>query len=331
VTNSYINKLPDVGSGEKLVVACTRHYFGADYVRDFSLPVDWSVSGHCRFTNDLSLMDQADALWFHGPSTRKLPEKKPGQKWIVMSMESDQNYPFMRSNELMDMFDIAMTYRLDSDVPCPYASWATYGRFQGAPFSAEQKPTGIAPLVYIASNPVPRRDGYVAKLMQHIQVDSLGKCLNNRSFDNFDGSTGAWGRGGFYRVAQMLKRYKFYLAFENSITDDYVTERVLMALAYGSVPVYQGAGNIDEFLPSDKCIIKANDFSSPAELADYLNYLDTNDHAYNDYLRWRTQGLRSRFREIVDVGDVDGKHRMLIKLLHGCGKNCLCGGRLRVA
>jgi hypothetical protein len=33
--------------------------------------------------------------------------------------------------------------------------------------------------------------------------------------------------------------------------------------------------------------IHVDDFSSPQELAKYLNYLDSNDTAYQDYLYWR--------------------------------------------
>ena len=41
--------------------------------------------------------------------------------------------------------------------------------------------------------------------------------------------------------------------------------------------------------------IHVDDFSGPAELASYLNYLDKNDTAYNMYFRWRGAGIRQSF------------------------------------
>ncbi|MFT5572958.1 MAG: hypothetical protein ACI9FR_001882 [Cryomorphaceae bacterium] len=55
-------------------------FFSSAYVKDFSLPSRWGLDIHCKFSDDLALMEQADALWFHGPSIRKLPKRKFGPK-----------------------------------------------------------------------------------------------------------------------------------------------------------------------------------------------------------------------------------------------------------
>jgi hypothetical protein len=323
--------LPKLGKNKALIVACTKHFFGADYVSDFDLPQSLGLQGVCRFSDDLSLMDEADALWFHGPSIRKLPVKKKHQKWIVACMESEANYPFLAKQEIMDMFDIKMTYRLDSDVPMIYPKRSTYGAFYGSPVCLAEKDLESSPVVYIASNPVPARDQYVRKLMEYVSVDSLGSCLNNRNADFFNSPRSQWGhnRGGFDAVAHALGKYKFYICIENSNCQDYVTERVLMALAFGCVPIYMGAPNIRDFLPAENCIVDASQFSSPAELAAHIKYLDNDDSAYNDLLEWRKKGPTTQFLKLLDVGDIEPKHRMLIKLLHEWGAECLCGGRIR--
>ncbi|KPI84270.1 putative glycosyl transferase [Leptomonas seymouri] len=46
-----------------------------------------------------------------------------------------------------------------------------------------------------------------------------------------------------------FRKYKYVLAFENSIEDDYVTEKVYNALLSGALPLYVGAMNIDEYIP----------------------------------------------------------------------------------
>ena len=80
------------------------------------------------------------------------------------------------------------------------------------------------------------------------------------------------------------------MAFENSLhCTDYITEK-LWDNAYQSdtVPVIWGApkADITAAVPLDS-FIHADDFNSAKELADYLNYLDKNDEAYQRYFSWR--------------------------------------------
>lgn len=96
-----------------------------------------------------------------------------------------------------------------------------------------------------------------------------------------------------------IAQYKFTLAFENSITEDYVTEKFFEPLAAGSVPVYRGAPNVDEFAPADHCYINAADFSGPAELATYLDHLHHDKDEYQGYLAWKRQPLRDSFLSLV--------------------------------
>ena len=57
------------------------------------------------------------------------------------------------------------------------------------------------------------------------------------------------------------------------------------------MPVYRGAPNVDQWTPDAQSIIRVDDFSSPKELAVYLNMLDKNDTAYLQYTRFKTEGV----------------------------------------
>ncbi|XP_007253052.3 alpha-(1,3)-fucosyltransferase 4 [Astyanax mexicanus] len=90
-------------------------------------------------------------------------------------------------------------------------------------------------------------------------------------------------------VFQTISGYKFYLAFENSIHTDYITEKLWRnALESGAVPVVLGPPreNYERFLPPD-AFIHVHDFKSPRALAAYLLYLDRNPAQYRRYLAWR--------------------------------------------
>jgi hypothetical protein len=315
----------DLATTKLLVLAWTDHFFGTDYLEHQRIDNPNGPDIELAFTTDRDRLDEADAVWFHGPSLSDLPPRKR-QTWILMSMESEENYGALRNPLVTARFDVLMTYRLDSDVPCIYPNWRHYGTFLDPP-PARSGPSPGALAAYIASNPVARRDAYVSDLMQYLSIDSLGSCLKNANADGL--VSGAWTDGAWGGLLSVLPDYKFYLAFENSVTTDYVTERVFHALVCGVVPVYLGAPNVRDFMPDDDAIIDASDFSSPRELADYLRHLDADDEAYAKHLRWKTNGYSDRFKALVEFGSVDPHHRMAVKLAHGCDRSCRCGGRRR--
>lgn len=147
----------------------------------------------------------------------------------------------------------------------------------------------LAPLVYVQSdcNPPSDRDSYVRELMCHIEVDSYGECLHNRDLPQHLRNPTAMNDGNFYKI---LAQYKFILAFENAICEDYITEKLWRPLKLGVVPVYFGSPSIVDWLPSNKSAILVSRFSHPRELAHYIKTLDTNDQEYESYLQWKLKG-----------------------------------------
>ena len=82
---------------------------------------------------------------------------------------------------------------------------------------------------------------------------------------------------------------------------DSVSEKVLYPLWMGTVPVYIGAPNIDNFVPP-RSIIKVTDFPSIPALAAYLKCLVyERPDLYDYYLQWRnrTAGYWERLQRMV--------------------------------
>jgi hypothetical protein len=245
----------------------------------------------CDFTTDLGRLSQATAVVFHIPTLRSipLPPKYPGQQWVAWSLESEVNYHELADPAFMRRFEITMTYRRNATVWHPYFGAAT----EAALLRPPRPKTEPSPMVYFRSSPVDRcgRTAYAAALMRRVKVDSYGRVLHNRDLPVPD--------AGAETIMSVTARYKFALVLENSLAEDYVTEKLFCALISGSVPVYRGAPNVATFAPADHCLINAADFAGAVELAAYLNWLNEHDAAYREYLAWKDTGLRPEFRALV--------------------------------
>jgi hypothetical protein len=66
-----------------------------------------------------------------------------------------------------------------------------------------------------------------------------------------------------------ISRYKFNICFENYAAPSYITEKIFDAMLAGTVPVYLGAQNIDDYVPAS-CFVDASGFASMNELTNYL-------------------------------------------------------------
>jgi len=101
-------------------------------------------------------------------------------------------------------------------------------------------------------------------------------------------------------AARTIEKYKFFFAFENSIQDGYVTEKLFTVLTMPVVPVYLGAFDVPNItlIPS---FIKASDFATPKQLAEYLLHLDAHPDEYMRYHAWRNDpsGFHPGFLDLV--------------------------------
>ena len=246
---------------------------------------------HFELTTDMRRFHDAAAVVFHVPGLRIVHQipKPRGQIWVAWSMECDVNYPELLDPAFMKRFDLTMTYHRDADVPVPYYDTDLISALRSPP-QAKSKDRLAALFV---SNPSDRsgRMAYIRELMAHVEIHSYGQVLRNRDLDEDTGRD--------TRLAT-IENYKFTIAFENALARDYVTEKFFDPLVAGSVPVYLGAPNIEEFAPADRCFINVADFGSPRDLARYLLMLNNDQAAYGEYLSWKGGPFRTGFMGMID-------------------------------
>ena len=88
-------------------------------------------------------------------------------------------------------------------------------------------------------------------------------------------------RGKVFEKLPVLSQYKFTFCLENSVFPGYVTEKIFDAMFAGSVPIYLGAPDIENFIP-EGAFIDMRKFKNFQELDAYLQRLD--EAAYETYL-----------------------------------------------
>ncbi|KAJ6657122.1 hypothetical protein lerEdw1_002868 [Lerista edwardsae] len=136
--------------------------------------------------------------------------------------------------------------------------------------------------------------------MAYIEVDSYGTCLHNRDLPEHLKNPASMDSESFYKT---LAQYKFALAFENAVCEDYITEKLWRPLMLGVVPVYYGSPSIADWLPSNKSAVLVTGFAHPKDLARYIKALDSNDREYEAYLEWKRKGDISNQRLLAAIKD----------------------------
>jgi hypothetical protein len=145
-----------------------------------------------------------------------------------------------------------------------------------------------------------RHTNFLQRLMQLINIDSMGKCLRNRDESGHPGiqvmdhDSIWWGKdkpvpiaGTGARKMLIATHYKFFVSIENTIMDDYVTEKFYEGFLTDSLMVYLGAPNARRYAPAPHSFINAHDFDSPESLAAHMLELAADPARFSTYFAWR--------------------------------------------
>ena len=136
------------------------------------------------------------------------------------------------------------------------------------------------------------REGVARELNNTIPVYIRGTCarLWDKRLRNISDD------GQRHGTALNVEEYYFYLAFENTLCKDYVTEKFFDALAHNIVPVVFGGAQYSDFAPPHS-FIDIQEFESVKAAGEYLNYLIEHPEEYVEYFWWK------QYYEVRDLSD----------------------------
>lgn len=221
-------------------------------------------------------------------------KRKPHQLHIFWDRESTSSLRVLRGNTLdfeeSYAFNATMTYRLDSDFYDNYEYTPLADMVRSNKLSVDElfklkSKTAVAVVSNCgATAGAEKRMKMLKSIMGFgFALEAYGGCFpNGRRF-----ASGKDRQSDEFHAA--VAQYKFYFSFENSYhCKDYITEKFFNnALHSKTVPVVWG-GTKEDYLKvaPPGSFIFADDFTSLQSLVEYLQYLDKNDTAYKEYLRW---------------------------------------------
>ncbi|CAL8321172.1 unnamed protein product [Lota lota] len=287
----------------------------------FNVPLDlagdvclerYNVS-RCRLQSDRSTFSTADVVVFHNRELvqgwQALPRDLPrpqGQRWVWMSLESPTHNGDLRP--FADVFNLTMSYRRDADITIPYGKLVPRGRGDGEEPVLHNK---SIPVCWVVSNynPGHRRSQVYAQLKDSVPVTVYGRW-NQKPLSPGD-------------LLPTISQCYFYLAFENSESSDYITEKLWRnAYLSGAVPVVLGPSLNDyKAVAPRRSFIHVNEFASVGELGRQLQKLMNDEESYSRFLRWQKDwrvkqytDWRERLCSICSLYDVLPKHKIYTDL-----------------
>ncbi len=148
----------------------------------------------------------------------------------------------------------------------------------------------------------PMRELFFNELSKYKKVDSGGRYLNNIG-------------GPVHDKLEFCRRYKFHIAFENSSSPGYTTEKLMQAFCADTLPIYYGNPDVGkDFHPEAMVLVR--DMDDVKRAIDEIIRLDKDDAAYLQRCRqarlvhtreWYVEGFANFLYSIFDREPSDAR------------------------
>lgn len=285
-----------MGYSQQIRIIFFREYFNRrfsiyDRFRLGEIANELPPSVELIYSTDIGLLETADVVIFDVPFViyniiKGVIPKYEDQIWVGWCLECDENYPLLKEPVIRELFEVWMTYYTDADIVLPYydASFATELLLPPAP-----KEENVCMFISSGLNNSKRQE-YLSELMKYLPIDSYGNWRKNKQLPEDN---------GYRSKMELLKNYRFTIAFENAVGKDYVTEKFYEPLLSGSVPIYLGAPNINDFSPSPSAFINVCDYPDPKDLAGMIQRYCEDKQMYTTFFDWKKRPINPTFLQLL--------------------------------
>lgn len=176
-----------------------------------------------------------------------------------------------------DNVNFKFSYNIDSDfrMPIYYVMSNEYeviGK-TGSPILLENRKSGKRDKFcgFLVSNPSNQiRNSAFLAVNNYKPVESGGAVYNNIGYK-------------VTNTIDWMSQYKFFICFENSKYDYYITEKLINAYYAGCIPIYWGSDTVSDEL-NENCMINVNKMRTFDELIEKIKEIDNDDNLYKKML-----------------------------------------------
>jgi ferredoxin-like protein FixX len=199
---------------------------------------------NCETISDKSRLNEADLVVVSmTDSMHDIPYKRPkSQRWVFTLIESPahtRNYADMNGK-----FNLTATYLSDSDFSNSYEYQSNFYWKENKTFNLNydftKGKTGSVAALISNCGAGTNRLAYIKEMQQYINVIVYGTCgVKCPSSEN---------NRREYCKDYIGANYRFFLAFENSICKDYITEKFFYSLNTNVVPVVMSGGDYSRYV-----------------------------------------------------------------------------------
>tara|TARA_B100000674_G_scaffold499057_1_gene541370 strand:+ start:29728 stop:30612 length:885 start_codon:yes stop_codon:yes gene_type:complete len=205
-------------------------------------------SNHLRFS--------CKKLFFCGENTDSNPPARIIEPMIEYSNCSLSQFKSSETNKYFPLWVLfinwlyhEMPYELPSNPTylVPFESLFVHGNKKTVPNKEF--------CIFLNNNPIKDRIELFESLSKIKKVDSFGKLLNN---------TGKVLRGSEKDKTDLLQRYRYTIAFENSYAQGYNTEKIIHPYTSNSIAIYNGG--LDKKIFNSKSLFYLQDYADMGEM-----------------------------------------------------------------
>ncbi|KAM4528165.1 alpha-(1,3)-fucosyltransferase 7-like [Odontesthes bonariensis] len=267
-------------TGKNFTILLWHWPFGRSYSLKGDICWDLYRVPHCKLVDRRSFYPSADVVVFHnreliqGNQTLSVDLPRPrGQRWAWMSLESPAHNGNLK--QFANIFNMTISYRRDADITIPYGELLP--KEDKGP-AMEESPVNKSSLVcWVVSNYMShhKRSQVYKELSAIVPVKVYGQWTKT-PLSSAD-------------LLSTISHCYFYLAFENSVAKDYITEKLWYnAYQGGAVPVVLGPPRSDyEAVAPNHSFIHVDEFTSVKEMGTYLHQLAEDKKRYTEYFTWK--------------------------------------------
>ena len=320
--DAYAHK-PEVSGSNKGFSVCfdvAKQHWDAVYATGFGLLFEPGLcfdkvqSGNCETSKaDVRVFSQSAYLWAGRHKSKNGAYDKPAkvhptQVDFYFAHEAAGTFGGeLRRADVLAQFDYLAYFDNKKS-----AVWWPFGPTLNSlvhDFPAHSTPFAerIPGLAWIAIDCLPPRSSLLVRIADHFPVFSMGSCKHNAQAPK-----GLPQRGNSSaKYQELMAKYMFYFAMENApACNGYATEKIWMALARGSIPVYMGSPDIEELMPVKNAFVDMRKFDSPEALGEELRSIARDEEKYKSYTQWRYEDPHTwqpGFRKLLRVMSSDVK------------------------